>query len=310
MNNLRSYFPNYLSGSIFSKMVALGAPWDSDIGLDMDISYFQMYSGIKNPTEFVSLNSVDGTADDDVIARILWHFYGRNWEKLWNIMLLKYKPIHNYNMDEKVNRNQTDNRTIAKTGSLDSKVDATQNDDTKQDSKETYDSSVKETQDDSTTQDVTGKQTVQYGKKTDASETVKAYTYAFNSVNQTPTGVTETTGDEQQSGSDTTDTTKNTTGTLDSDKTSTQNDTTVLASTGSLDRKATSTRGDTTKEDTTDDDVLAEDITRSREGNTGQYSYQDLLRQEFELWKWNFFQHVFEDCDKFMVLSVYNPCYS
>lgn len=64
----------------------------------------------------------------------------------------------------------------------------------------------------------------------------------------------------------------------------------------------------TSTEDTTDDDTINENISRVRSGNVGQHSYQDLLKQQFELWKWNFYYQVFDDCDKFLCLSVFDTC--
>lgn len=60
-------------------------------------------------------------------------------------------------------------------------------------------------------------------------------------------------------------------------------------------------------QDTKDNDTVDDHIERTRAGNIGQTSYQDLLRQDFELWKWNFYQQVFEDVDRFLALSVFCP---
>lgn len=69
-----------------------------------------------------------------------------------------------------------------------------------------------------------------------------------------------------------------------------------------------SARADKTAEDTTDNSVLNETLSRNRSGNVGQNSYQELIRQELELWKWNFFYTVFDDCDKVLCLAVFDPC--
>lgn len=93
--NLRAYFPNYLSDdALFTKMATLGAPWTSEIGQDMDDAYFTMYSGIKNPSEFVTLHLNPGTeiANSLTIARIIYGIYGDNWTKLWEAFKAKYTP--------------------------------------------------------------------------------------------------------------------------------------------------------------------------------------------------------------------------
>ena len=72
-NNLISYFPKYLdTGAIFTQMVTLGAPWSSEVGKEMDDAYLSMYSGVKTPSKFTVLHSVDGVASVESIAGLLW----------------------------------------------------------------------------------------------------------------------------------------------------------------------------------------------------------------------------------------------
>lgn len=49
---------------------------------------------------------------------------------------------------------------------------------------------------------------------------------------------------------------------------------------------------------------IGENITRTRSGNTGQHTTQELLRQEFNLWKWNFYKQVFKDVDSVIALLI------
>lgn len=121
-----------------------------------------------------------------------------------------------------------------------------------------------------------GTDSTDYGQTIETTATSDNYTFAFNDTTRTPTGAVDETGSEEHSGTDT-----NT-----SDSTSTNTGT----------------------EATTDNLGEDETISRTRTGNVGQNSYQELLRQEFELWRWNFFTQVFEDTDKFLTLSVYNLC--
>ena len=67
-------------------------------------------------------------------------------------------------------------------------------------------------------------------------------------------------------------------------------------------------RADKVVENTLDTDDEKEDVQTTRKGNIGVTSTQQLLQQEFDLWKWNFYIRVFEDTDKFLTLSVYNHC--
>lgn len=247
-NHLRYYFQNYLStDSIFTKMTTLGAPWDTSVGQDMDDAYFTMYSGVKNPSEFVLLHlnpDSNDTANSLTIARILYGIYGENWTRLWEAFKAQYTPIDNYSIKEDTTRTSNDERTINK---VINRTDASDETDT-----------------------------TQYGHTLSVDATSKGYNYGFNSAEKVPTGETDDTSTETNGGTDTTTTT------------------------------ATGTSKDI--DDTTDMNEENETISRTRVGNTGQNTYQDLLRQEFELWRWNFFTQVFEDVDKFLVLSVYSDC--
>lgn len=124
----------------------------------------------------------------------------------------------------------------------------------------------------------TGSNSLEHGENIDTTDDSNSFTFAFNDSTKTPTGTVNDTGTEAHSGTDTT--------------------TTESSSSGSG------------TEETTDNDVEAETIERTRTGNVGQNSYQELMRQEFELWRWNFFTQVFEDVDKFLALSVYDVCQS
>lgn len=188
------------------------------------------------------------------------------------------------------------------------------------------------------TTDSNGTSSLEHGEQITKSAEADTYTYGFNSAEKVPTAVQIETGSDTHSGTDTTTTTDHTTsGTIATTDTTTTNkvtethsgtDTTTTtdhsttessgtsksdtttSSTGTIDTVTNQTRADKTAEDTTDNTTGSEDIKRTRQGNVGQNSYQELLRQEFELWRWNFFTQVFEDVDKFLVLSVYSSCTS
>lgn len=356
---LRSYFPNYLStDAIFTKMSVLGAPWSNEVGQDMDDAYFTMYSGIKNPSEFVTLHLNPGvdTANAMTIARILWGIYGQNWTRLWEAFNTQYTPIDNYNVQETISRTQQNDRNINRTNNLTSTVDGTENRSGEQDgtkgvtgstsdettSKRTIEGQVVTdraetiTTTGSTSSDTTSEATetssLQHGEVVNKVANAKNYSYGFNSTDKVPTSEQDETGSDTHSGTDTTTTTTNSKSTtIGTSKNDTTNDTVQTEDTNStenitsnstgtnksdttdhqissLDITTKDTRTDKTVEDTTDTDDIKEDIQRTRTGNIGQNSYQELLSQEFELWRWNFFTAVFEDVDKFLVLPVYDTC--
>ena len=268
-NNLISYFPQYLdAGAIFTQMVTLGAPWDSGLGKEMDDAYLSMYSGLKTPSKFTVLHSVDGVASVQSIAKLLWSMYGQSWKRLWDGYTIQYSPIDNYNVQETMARTQSNDRDINKTTDTNSSVNGT--------SKDTTDMSE------------SANGSIQHGHVVQKTGNDTKSVYGFNSQESVPSDVTSATGTDTNSGTDMQTNTTNTTGTVD---TATSN-TTV--------GKITDVTSDTDNE--------TENLQRTKTGNVGQNSYQELLRQEFDLWRWNFFTQVFEDCDKYLVLSVYDPC--
>lgn len=247
IEHLILYFPNYLNtDSLFTKMSILGAPWSSEVGQDMDDAYFTMYSGVKNPSQFVKLhlNPDSTTANSLTIARILLGIYGANWTRLWEAFKSEYTPLDNYSIKEDITRNTKGDRTINKD------IDSTGS-----------------SSDTSTTN---------FGETIATTDNAKSYNYGFNSTEAVPTAEQDGMGTEDHGGSDST--------------------------------TSSGTNTNKTTDDTTDTSTEDETISRTRVGNVGQNTYQELLRQEFELWRWNFFTQVFEDVDKFLVLSVYTDC--
>ena len=268
-NNLISYFPQYLdNGAIFAYMAILGAPWNSELGKEMDEAYLSMYSGLKTPSKFTVLHSADGVAFVDSIAKLLWSMYGQSWKRLWDGYTIQYSPIDNYNVQETMQRTQSNDRDINKITDTNSSVNGTAKDTT----------SMSESVNSST----------QYGHVVQKTENDTKSVHGFNSQDAVPSEVTSTTGTDTNSGTDTQTNTTDTTGTVD----------TVTSNT---------TVGKIT-DATSDIDNETENLQRTKTGNVGQNSFQELLRQEFDLWRWNFFTQVFEDCDKYLVLSVYDPC--
>lgn len=303
VQHLREYFPNYLSDdSLFTKMATLGAPWSSEIGQDMDDAYFTMYSGIKNPSEFVTLHLNPGTeiANSLTIARILYGMCGDNWTKLWEAFKTQYTPIDNYNVQETVSTTRSSDRTVNRTNDLTSTVDGTEKQTTEQDGTQ----GVTGTTSANTTTDSNGTSSLEHGEQIQRDAEADDYTYGFNSAEKVATGVRIEIGTDIHSGTDTTTTIDHST----SETSGTSKTDTVDHATGTLDITTKDVRADKVVDDTLDTTEGKEDIQRTRQGNVGQNSYQELLRQEFELWRWNFFTQVFEDVDKFLVLSVYSSC--
>lgn len=301
MLRLVQFFPNFTStDSLFVKMISLGAPWSSSEGNSMDIAYFTMWASIASPSPFTIINSTNGVANSQLIASVLWDVYGRNWQKLWEGFNKEYDPIENYNLSETIDRTLSDDRIMDTTGTLDSTVDGTASGN----NKDVLDQTVKVTGTTSVTDDSNGTSALEHGEIITKEAEADSYVYGFNSTVKVPSSVQIESGSENHTGTDTTTTSGHET------TDTTMSTTTETDATHDQTYSGTSqeTRKDSTSEKRTDNDNIKEDIIRQRSGNVGQNSYQELLKQEFELWKWNFFKQVFADVDTFLILSVYDGC--
>lgn len=269
MNHLIDYFPNYIStDSIFAKMSSIGAPWEETVGQQMDILYFTMYSGIKNPSILVTSNYAESVINSSLIANLLYTYYGHNWERLWDSFNTEYTPIDGYNIKETIARTESDDRSIDTTNDYTSSVDGTE----------------KVTTTDSTS----GNDTTQHGLKVTENGTVSSGTYGFNTSQSVPVSTQTENRDVTNSGNDVVISTS--------------------SSSGGADTATNSARADKTVENKVDSLSTKEDTEIIRSGITGSHTYQELLKQEFELWKFNFFEEVFKDVDKLLTLSVYSNC--
>lgn len=302
-NTLISYFPNYLTTeALFTKMSTLGAPWSSEVGQDMDEAYFTMYSGIKAASEFVRLHLDQNTnlANSLTIARIILGIHGQTWSRLWDAYTTEYLPLDDYNISETSALTKYSTRDISRNNNLTSTVDGTEHQASEQDGTQNTDG---ETTGTSTTTD-NGTTSVQHGHTIARTGEIDDYVYSFNSAEKVPTDVKIESSTDINSGTDTTNTSNT--------STTEMSGTNIVGVTdhreGTLDITTKDIRSDKTVEDVLDSNEGKEDITRTKKGFTGQRSKQELLQQEFELWRWNFFTRVFEDVDRFLTLSVYSPC--
>lgn len=299
-NTLLDYFPHYLTTeALFTKMATLGAPWTAEIGQDMDDAYFTMFSGIKNPSSFVTahLNITDGLANSLTIGRVLLGIFGSNWTRLWNAMQTEYSPVNATNITEEKTHSNEDNRTINRTDNYTSTVDGTEQVTGTSSTSDHITGESNET----TSGTTSGTQTLQHGLTTTTDETTTNSTWGYNSTEKVPSDDTVIDTTVSNSGSDVTTTSGTTGGTRGVTNESTE----TITGSESSGTTSKDTRTDKTVEDTTDMLDSTGTETMKRTGNIGYLSVQELLQQEFNLWKWNFYHEVFRDVDSYLTLSVY-----
>ena len=116
MARLIDYFPNWITGGIFSTYVMSWCPWVNELTheelVGLDVEYFGNRSGYKWASPLVDklayrveerqLGVGDDTLDSrlQLIRQVLKSMYGYEWQKLWDAWKAQYDPIHNYDMTE------------------------------------------------------------------------------------------------------------------------------------------------------------------------------------------------------------------
>lgn len=102
--------------ALFSALETAGAPWADETKPLQYVSLGTLYwmrSRKKIVTSFIVEEIEDNNADLDDFAGDLLTLYGDKWAHLWELFLMEYNPIENYNMIESGSDINT------KTGSLD-----------------------------------------------------------------------------------------------------------------------------------------------------------------------------------------------
>ena len=288
---VKQMYPQMIQGNgIMSDLSEFNVPWhEATYVSQLDLGYY-WHSAQKliSPVVFDVSGNIDNiignldltaltTAQRTAIAGMVFQIFNRKWTKLYNIYETQYNPLNNYSMEETetverdISRSGTDGGTInnANTGTIsDSGTDT------------------------GTVTTVTDGETTNTGTQSNAgTSNTEDGIFGFNSS----TSVGSNTSDNTNSNTRT----DNLASTNDETVTETRN--LADSNTKTLNTTDLETRN-LTHSDTESDDTTIE---RTREGNTGIYSPQQLIQDELELWQWNFYKQVFEDIDSILCLDIY-----
>ena len=110
MSRLIDHFPSWMTGGgIFNGMT--GMPWnalDSGIaGSDMDIEYFGNHSGLRQSSPIIEkMTSFPedhelSAAEIALLQRLIKQKFAKNWQRIYDALLVEYEPLNNYDMYEK-----------------------------------------------------------------------------------------------------------------------------------------------------------------------------------------------------------------
>lgn len=270
LNKMIDVYSNYpTDGGVFSPMS--NAPWaDTMSGTNLDILYLDGHSGERYCSNFINhrLNDSDVLSSDNrtLISNILWEMFGIQWTRLWATMKpSEYNPLTNYQMQETMEGTENSKRT----------PDLTRGDT----------GTVQTTGQDKRTPNLTRNGTGTVNDNGSSTNTNQNGIWGFNSSTSVPSDM-----------SDGTATNENTT-TRDLTETETGTDTTERTNTDTYNRSYTETGTDTTA------GTSSRKLTRT--GNIGTNTFQNLLKQERDIWMYNFFEQVFKDVDSVLTIPIY-----
>ena len=257
---------------IFPVVDGLFTKIDFDFGVTkslLDVMFVGNY-GNKNPSCFVeNIQSEYGeeltSSNLELIAASLMALYSDKWEKLKAVPELEYDPIHNY-LDEWEDHSDG---TESKTNGISS---------TRQDAKGTTVTTTG-----TRTDNLLETETINESESGSNSQTDSVY--GFNSSTANPS--------DASSGSNS----KSNTGSNSIANTGTQQNSQSVVNSGNDTRTLNET------------DTLSGSDSRDREGwhrgNIGNLTSQKMIKEEIELWKWNFINQVLTDVCDFCTLPIY-----
>lgn len=307
---LKDVFLDPISAGIFDTFQNLNVPW-KDEGIDESLDLFFITNYGERLISPLTNTCLDTTgkltaAKQTLLATAIVNLFGKNWTKEYAVLSAQYDPIENYSMEEKHTGNDTrletptnwKETTTEKPGVNGYSETETQTPTNwKESRKETVgDDGYTETE----TQTPTDWEKTIESDKADNDVEGSTSLYAFNSSDPVPISKSETQTDsksvETQTG--TYETKKEISGEKDVDIERTGTYETKREIEG---EKITETGHTGTYEDKT-----TYNSTLTRSGNIGTVTAQDMIEQEIELWRWNFFQDVvFPDVAKALTISLY-----
>lgn len=307
---LKDVFLDPISAGIFDTFQNLDVPWkDEGIDESLDLFFITNYGErLISPLTNTCLDTAGKltAAKQTLLATALVNLFGKNWTKEYAVLSAQYDPIENYSMEEKHTGNDTrletptnwketttekpgadgysETETQTPTNWIESRKETVGNDGYTETETQTPTNWEKTIESDKSDNDVEGSTSL----------------YAFNSSDPVPISKSETQTDskivETQSG--TYETKREISGEKDVDIERTGTYETKREIEG---EKITETGHTGTYEDKT-----TYNSTLTRSGNIGVTTSQQMIEQEINLWKWNYFRDVvFPDVANALTISLY-----
>lgn len=265
---------------------------DLEISKEMLNFYFMSKYSNRWISPVMELLIEDGTipaGNWTVLGNYLNQLFKNKWDRLKNIILLEYDPIHNYS--DTMSEDITDNDDKSVTLDLDGTNTNTRTDNTTETTSNTRTDNTTRTDNLTRTDDL--EMTKDVGTTNGNTDSV----YGFNSSNAVPSDESESSGSVDE--------TDTQTGTVKNAGTVTNTGTVANAGT----KQNTGTVGNSGSNTVDSTEQTYRDFTRERSvthiGNIGNLSTQNLLTQEVEFWNWNFIIQMLSDVADVLTLPIY-----
>lgn len=290
--------------ALFSALETAGAPWADETKPLQYVSLGTLYwmrSRKKIVTSFIVEEIEDSDADLDDFAGDLLTLYGDKWAHLWELFLIEYNPLENYNMIESGSDINTKTGSldrsgaITRTGSLDRSGAITKSGTESVSDDITYSGKEANTR--------TGN-IEDTGAKADNQTEQDNKIYGYNSSN----GVNSDSNTQQASHKNTQTFNSLKDETSFTNRTDSRDITTTFTNRADTDsRKETYNNiADTDSRKETYNNIKdtgSHNLTRS--GNIGVTTSQQMAESEIELRRNIYFNMVFDDIDKLLTLPIY-----
>lgn len=334
-NKLIDVWSNFSTDGIFKRLEDVGTlPWSEAIDArTLDIHYFMIHSGLKTAGGWIRKLIEQDLTENEIKTIMSQMIYDENlerWSKLWQNWTAQYNPINNYDMIEHESfegekEGENANNRSGSRSSATQETDATQESGTSQESETTQDI---ETTSNTTTQnseeEMSGSENKSGSRDQNISESTNNYNeesqgiYGFNSSAASPTDKNLRGENGNRIGSENEVTTENNSNSASNSKEITEeqsgskNDS--ITRQNNLSKQETLNRQhnlnnseqetETLSGTNSESHVTERELTRS--GNIGVTTSAQMIQENLELWKWNFFETIMNDVDMFLTVSVYD----
>lgn len=232
----------------------------------LDLLFYANY-GNKNPAPVFTniVSEIPTEMELQTLANFTLMFYKTKWQKYLALTKLEYDPIHNYRDELSETINEVEGNDTQET------VSATNN-------------RTSNTSRDNTRTDNLSSTTQKTGTSSNTTDSDSGI-YGFNSTDSSDSDINHTSESSQYTDGVTT------------------SDTGTQVNAMTDEEVVNEVKSNNTVRNT---DVTNEKIRTSiHKGNIGNLTTQQLMKQELELWKWNFTQTVLDDIKDFLTIPIY-----